>query len=37
MSKDTEPDRRRQVPWLGIASLFVTLVRLLHDLWRKGQ
>ncbi|GGL87236.1 hypothetical protein GCM10009706_27290 [Curtobacterium citreum] len=37
MPKDTEPDRRRQVPWLGIASLLVTLVRLLHDLWRKGQ
>ncbi len=37
MSKDTEPDRRRQVPWLGIASLLVTVVRLLHDLWRKGQ
>lgn len=37
MSKDTEPVRRRQVPWLGIASLLVTLTRLLLDLWRKGQ
>ncbi len=37
MSKDTEPDRRRQVPWLGIASLLVTVVRLPLDPWRKGQ
>ena len=25
MSKDDESDRRRQVPWLGIASLLVTV------------
>ena len=35
MSKDNESDRRRQVPWLGIASLLVTVVRLLIDLSRK--
>lgn len=37
MSDDSESKPRRQVPWLGIASLLVTVVRLLHDLWRKGR
>ncbi len=36
MSKDNESDRRRQVPWLGIASLLVTVARFLYDLERKG-
>lgn len=36
MSNDTEPRRGRSVPWLGIASLLVTVARLLLDLWRKG-
>ncbi len=36
MSHDDEPRRRRQVPWLGIATFIVTLARFLHDLWRKG-
>jgi hypothetical protein len=36
MSHDDGSKPRRQVPWLGIASLLVTVVRLLHDLWRKG-
>lgn len=36
MSHDDEPRRGRQVPWLGIASLLVTVARLLHELFRKG-
>lgn len=36
MSKDNESDRRRQVPWLGIASSLVTVARFLYDLGRKG-
>lgn len=36
MSEDNESKPRRQVPWLGIASLLVTVARLLLDLWRKG-
>lgn len=36
MSKDNESDRRRQVPWFGIASLLVTVARFLYDLGRKG-
>lgn len=36
MSSDDEPRRCRQVPWLGIATLLVTLARFLHDVWRKG-
>ena len=35
MSHDDERRPRRQVPWLGIASLLVTVVRLLIDLSRK--
>jgi len=35
MSEDNGSKPRRQVPWLGIASLLVTVVRLLHDLGRK--
>jgi hypothetical protein len=35
MSEDSESKPRRQVPWLGIASLLVTVARLLLDLWRK--
>lgn len=37
MSHDDERRPRRQVPWLGIASLLVTLARFLRDLSRKGQ
>ncbi|PYY50316.1 hypothetical protein DEI84_06675 [Curtobacterium sp. MCBD17_023] len=37
MSHDTERRPRRQVPWLGIASLLVTLARFLLDLRRTGQ
>jgi hypothetical protein len=37
MSHDDERRPRRQVPWLGIASLLVTLARFLHDLSRRGQ
>jgi hypothetical protein len=36
MSNDNESERRRRVPWLGIAGLLVTVARLLLDLWRKG-
>jgi|APHig2749369809_1036254.scaffolds.fasta_scaffold980958_1 hypothetical protein len=36
MSNDTEPRRGRPVPWLGIASLLVTVARFLVELWRKG-
>lgn len=37
MSDDTEGrPPRKTVPWLGIASLLVTVARLLIDLWRKG-
>lgn len=31
---DDNTTRRRQVPWLGIATLVVTVARFLHDLWR---
>jgi hypothetical protein len=37
MSHDAERRPRRQVPWLGIASLLVTLARFLLDLRRTGQ
>ena len=37
MSNDADDRSRRRVPWLGIASLLVTLARFLHDLSRKGQ
>ncbi|ROS75962.1 hypothetical protein EDF24_1538 [Curtobacterium sp. PhB130] len=37
MSNDDERRPRRQVPWLGIASLLVVTARFLHDLFRKGQ
>lgn len=37
MSNDAERRPRRQVPWLGIASLLVSLARFLHDLYRRGQ
>ena len=36
MSNDNESRRRRQVPWLGIASLAMTIARFLLDLYRKG-
>lgn len=36
MSNDIEPRRGRRVPWLGIASLLVTVARFLLELWRKG-
>jgi len=36
MSEGNEPRRRREVPWLGIASLLVTLARFALDLWRRG-
>ncbi|MFK4482874.1 hypothetical protein EDF31_103462 [Curtobacterium sp. PhB142] len=35
MSNDTDDRSRRRVPWLGIASLLVTVVRLLIDLSRR--
>ncbi len=35
MSNDTDDRPRRRVPWLGIASLLVTVVRLLIDLSRR--
>jgi hypothetical protein len=35
MSNDTDPKPRRQVSWLGVASLLVNLARLLVDLVRK--
>ncbi len=35
MSNDADDRSRRRVPWLGIASLLVTVVRLLIDLSRK--
>jgi hypothetical protein len=37
MSTDDERRPRRQVPWLGIASLLVTLARFLYDVSRRGQ
>jgi hypothetical protein len=37
MSNDDETDRRRRVPWWGIATFVVTLARFLLDLWRKSQ
>lgn len=36
MSDGNEAEPRRRVPWLGIASLLVTITRLLLDMWRKG-
>jgi hypothetical protein len=36
MSEDNEPHRRWQVPWPNIATLAVTIARLLLDLIRKG-
>jgi hypothetical protein len=36
MSNDTDDRSRRRVPWLGIASLLVTVARFLVELWRKG-
>jgi hypothetical protein len=37
MSEDNEHrSPRKSVPWLGIASLLVTVARLLLYLWRKG-
>ena len=36
MSKDAEGQPRMTVPWLQIATLFVTVTRLALDLWRKG-
>jgi hypothetical protein len=36
MSKDIEGQPRKTVPWLQIATLFVTVTRLVLDLWRKG-
>ncbi|ROP63851.1 hypothetical protein EDF24_0834 [Curtobacterium sp. PhB130] len=36
MSQDNDSKPRRQVLWLGVASLLVNLARLLVDLWRKG-
>jgi hypothetical protein len=40
MSKDTEGQPRKTVPWLQIATLFVTVTvtvaRFVLDLWRKG-
>lgn len=36
MSKDAEGQPRKTVPWLQIATLFVTMVRFVFDLWRKG-
>lgn len=35
MSNDADDRSRRRLPWLGIASLLVTVVRLLIDLSRK--
>jgi len=37
MSKDIEGQPRKTVPWLQIATSFVTVTRLALDLWRKGQ
>ncbi len=31
---DEDTHRRRQIPWLGIATLAVTIARFLLDLWR---
>ena len=42
MSKDTEGQPRKTVPWLQIATLFVTVTvtvtvaRFVLDLWREG-
>jgi hypothetical protein len=36
MSDDNESHRRRQIPWLSIASLTMTIARFLLDLYRKG-
>jgi len=36
MSKDAEGQPRKTVPWLQIATLFVTVARFVFDLWRKG-
>ncbi|MEK6310481.1 MAG: hypothetical protein V4755_07210 [Curtobacterium sp.] len=36
MSDDNESRRRRQIPWLSIATLAVTMPRFLLDLTRKG-
>ena len=38
MSKDAEGQPRKTVPWLQIATLFVTVTvaRFVFDLWRKG-
>jgi hypothetical protein len=34
MSQDEDTHRRRQIPWLGIATLTMTIARFLLDLWR---
>lgn len=36
MSKDDETRPRKTVPWLQVATLFVTVARFALDLWRKG-
>lgn len=36
MSDDKDTHHRRQIPWLGIATLIVSFARFLLDLWRKG-
>lgn len=31
---DEDTHRRRQIPWLGVATLAMTIARFLLDLWR---
>lgn len=36
MSEDDQNQTKKTVSWIAVASLLVTVGRLLLDLWRKG-
>jgi hypothetical protein len=36
MSEDDQNQPKKTVSWIAVASLLVTVARLLLDLWRKG-